>query len=148
MSRESGEHAQDSVSRHPGREAIRDPEKSLTNLEQLGPGSTPPDHLWGLGRDDEVESSLGRSPELQRGLAPSTYDKRLLALQDVLAHPGKHAARMARALYRAAYEPGGRLLARSPDEILLDRMNAALDAHQRADGDEVARFHALVLEPG
>ncbi len=73
---------------------------------------------------------------------------RLQALDDVLAHPGKHAARMARALYRAAHKAGGRLIARSPDDMLLDRVNAAIAAHLSGEGAEVSRLHRLVLEPG
>ena len=90
-----------------------------------------------------------RSPPTGRGGrdTESSIANRLAALEDVLAHPGKHAARMARALYRAAHAPGGCLFVRSPDEMLLDRINAAHDAHHRGDGDEVARLHALVLEP-
>ena len=78
----------------------------------------------------------------------SLFQSRLAALQDVLAHPGKHAARMARALYRAAHEAGGRLTAKSPDDLLLDRVNRALGAHLRGDAKEAARLHKLVLDPG
>ena len=78
----------------------------------------------------------------------SNLSRRLAALQDVLAHPGKHAARMARALYRAAHEVGGRLIAKSPDDMLLDRVNAAIAEHIRGDVREAARLHKLVLEPG
>ena len=46
----------------------------------------------------------------------SSLDRRIAALEDVLAHPGKHGARMARALYRAEHESGGRLIAKSPDD--------------------------------
>ena len=119
----------DSLSRHPGREAIRDPETVSANLEHLGPGSAP----CRLGRDDVDESSLSR---------------RIAALEDVLAHPGKHAARMARALYRAAHETGGRLSAKSPDDRLLDNINDAIAAFERGDDDNVARLHAQVIEAG
>ena len=102
---------EDPKSCHPGREAIRDPETQPANLEHLGPGSAP----CGLGRDDKIESM---------------FERRLNALEDVLAHPGKHAARMARALYRAAHETGGRLIAKSPDDRLLDNINDAIAAFE------------------
>ena len=123
------EKEEDSLSRHPGREAIRDPETLSANLEHLGPGSVP----CGLDRDYETESALTR---------------RIAALEDVLAHPGKHAARMARALYRAKHETGGRLIAKSPDDRLLDNINDAIAAFKRGDDDNVARLHAQVIEAG
>ena len=85
----------------------------------------------------------GREPDND-----TLFQSRLAALQDVLAHPGKHAARMARALYRAAHEAGGRLTAKPPDDLLLDRVNRALSAHFRGDAREAARLHKLVLDPG
>ena len=123
------EKEEDSHSRHPGREAIRDPETQPANPEHLGPGCAP----CGLGRDDEVESM---------------FERRLNALEDVLAHPGKHAVRMARALYRAKHENGGRLIAKSPDDRLLDNINEAIAAFERGDDDNVARLHAKVIEAG
>ena len=66
----------------------------------------------------------------------------------MLAHPGKHAARMARALYRAEHETGGRLIAKSPDDRLLDNINDAIAAFERGDGENVARLHAKVIEAG
>ena len=119
----------DSLSCHPGREAIRDPETQPANLEHLGPGSAP----CGLGRDDEIESA---------------FTRRIAALEDVLTHPGKHAVRMARALYRAENETGGRLIAKSPDDRLLDDINEVIAAFERGDDDNVARLHAQVLEAG
>ena len=123
------EKEEDSLSCHPGREAIRDPETQPANLEHLGPGSAP----CGLGRDDEIESA---------------FTRRIAALEDVLTHPGKHAARMARALYRAENETGGRLIAKSPDDRLLDDINEVIAAFERGDDDNVARLHAQVLEAG
>ena len=120
---------EDPKSCHPGREAIRDPETQPANPEHLGPGSAP----CGLGRDDKIESM---------------FERRLNALEDVLAHPGKHAARMARALYRAEHETGGRLIAKSPDDRLLDNINDAIAAFERGDDDNVARLHAKVIEAG
>ena len=101
-----------------------------------------------LGRSPERSEPEGHTsdaqaqvPELQRGLAPSKFEQRLNALNDVLAHPGKHAARMARALYRAEHGPGQRLIAKSPDDMLLDKINSALDAHHCGNGEEFARLH-------
>ena len=110
-----------------------------------------------LGRSPErseperhTSNAQAQVPELQRGLAPSKFEQRLNALNDVLAHPGKHAARMARALYRAEHGPGQRLKARSEDDCLLDAMNAAIAAHLAGDAAGFAREHAAVrkLEPG
>ena len=123
------EKEEDSLSCHPGREAIRDPETQPENPEHLGPGSAP----CGLGRDDKIGSM---------------FKRRLNALEDVLAHPGKHAARMARALYRAENEIGGRLIAKSPDDRLIDNINDAIAAFERGDDDNVARLHAKVIEAG
>ena len=120
---------EDPKSCHPGRAAIRDPETQPVNLEHLGPGSAP----CGLGRDDEVESM---------------FERRLNALEDVLTHPGKHAARMARALYRSEHETGGRLITKSPDDRLIDNINDAIAAFERGDDDNVARLHAKVIEAG
>ena len=123
----------------------------------------------GIMRDDRpspvteqnLPNTLGRSPEQsepeghtsnaqaqrpgEAGIAASNTDKRLSALQDVLQHPGKHAARMARALYRAEHETTGRLIAKSPNDRLLARVNAAIAAHLRGDGAEVARLHGQVM---
>ena len=120
---------EDPKSCYPGRAAIRDPEMQTANPEHLGPGSAP----CGLGRDDTNESM---------------FKRRLNALEDVLAHPGKHGARMARALYRAENETGGRLIAKSPDDRLLDNINEVIAAFERGDDDNVARLHAQVLEAG
>ena len=123
------EKEEDSLSCHPGRAAIRDPETQPVNLEHLGPGSAP----GGLGRDDKIESK---------------FERRLNALEDVLAHPGKHAARMARALYRVENETGGRLIAKSPDDRLIDNINDAIAAFERGDDENVARLHSKVIEAG
>ena len=110
-----------------------------------------------LGRSPERSEPEGHTsnaqaqvPELQRGLAPSKFEQRLNALNDVLAHPGKHAARMARALYRAEHGRGQRLIAKSPDDMLLDKINSALDAHHCSDGSALAAIHQQImpLEPG
>ena len=122
---------EESVSCHSGRSEAetRDPEAQPANPEHLGPGSAP----CGLGRDDTNENM---------------FKRRLNALEDVLAHPGKHGARMARALYRAENETGGRLIAKSPDDRLLDNINDAIAAFERGDHDNVARLHAKVIEAG
>ena len=107
-----------------------------------------------LGRSPEQSEPVGHTSNAQAqrlgaaGIAASSTDKRLSALQDVLQHPGKHAARMARALYRAEHEKAGRLIAKSANDMLLARVNAAIAAHLRGDGAEVARLHGQVLEPG
>ena len=74
--------------------------------------------------------------------AESLFQRRIAALEDVLAHPGKHGARMARALYRAEHETGGRLITKSPDDRLIDNINDAIAAFERGDDDNVARLHA------
>ena len=59
--------------------------------------------------------------------ATSTVKNRIAALEDVLADPGRHAARMARALYRSAEGKGQRLMARSEHDLLLDHCNYMAD---------------------
>ena len=100
---------------------------------------------------DTAPSPLAPLPRTGRGgreTQISSLDRRIAALEDVLAHPGKHAARMARALYRAEHETGGRLIAKSPDDRLLDNINEAIAAYERGDDDNVARLHAKVIEAG
>lgn len=60
---------------------------------------------------------------------PSTYENRIAALEDVLGDPGRHAARMARALYRQANDiTGTRLNLKNDDEVMLDQVHALADA--------------------
>ena len=72
----------------------------------------------------------------------SLFQNRLSALEDVLAHPGKHAARMARALYRAEHGSGARLLAKSPDDRLLENITRAFITR---DSAELSALHADVM---
>ena len=100
--------------------------------------------------EEESESTLGRSPERgpceaqsadtgsnkTAGPAPSIYDKRLAALEDVLTDPGRHAARMARALYRRENDiTGGRLNLKDDDGLMLDQVNTLMDALITGDAD-------------
>ena len=75
----------------------------------------------------------------------SLFDRRLDALEDVLAHPGKHGARMARALYRAEHEDAARLSDSSDIGLLIDRVNHDIDRHGRASTDDFARLHHFVM---
>ena len=59
--------------------------------------------------------------------ARSLYENRIASLENVLADPGRHAARMARALYRCAEGKGQRLMARSEHDLLLDHCNYMAD---------------------
>ena len=94
--------------------------------------------------EEENAETLGRSPEhsepeghtsnaqAQRPgkarIAASKFKQRLAALEDVLAHPGKHGARMSRALYREAHGGGERLVAMSEDDVLITCANRMCDA--------------------
>ena len=102
------------------------------------------EHEQGEGADAPSQTQSGEET------ASSTLEARLQALGDVLAHPGKHAARMARALYRAEHEAGGRLLAKCPDEAMLDAMNQMIGAFQRKDGAEFDALYGNLpkYEPG
>ena len=124
---------QDSPACHPGREATRDPASQYAESNLLGPGSAPARIARGLGRDDNSESA-------------SLFSRRIAALEDVLAHPGKHAARMARALYRAANQARGRLTLKTGEDLLLDRMTQMITAHERGDAEAFARLNCLVRE--
>ena len=77
--------------------------------------------------------------------ASSTLEKRRQALEDVLAHPGKHAARMARALYRAEHGPGERLIAKDEDDILLDTVIHGIDAFERGDNRTLRKVHSKIV---
>ena len=109
---------------------------------------------------DDVDT-MGRGPERsepeghtsnaraqvpgEAGIAPSILETRRQALEDVLAHPGKHAARMARALYRAEHGPGERLIAKDGDGLLLDRINGGLDAFKRRDAEALSAVAADIF---
>ena len=75
----------------------------------------------------------------------SLFDRRIDALEDVLAHPGRHGARMARALYRAEHEGGAQLSVSSDIGLLMDRVNHDIDHHGRASTDDFARLHDWVM---
>ena len=77
--------------------------------------------------------------------ALSLFDRRIDALEDVLAHPGRHGARMARALYRAEHESAERLSVSSDIGLLMDRVNHDMDHHGRASTDDFARLHDWVM---
>jgi len=124
---------QDSPICHPGREATRDPASQGEDSDILDPGSAPAHAARGLGRDDNSETE-------------SLFSRRIAALEDVLAHPGKHAARMARAIYRAAHEARGRLTLKTGEDLLLDRMNLMIAAHERGDAEAFARLDCLMRE--
>ena len=124
---------QDSPACHPGREATRDPASQGADSDILGPGSAPARIARGLGRDDNSETE-------------SLFSRRITALEDVLAHPGKHAARMARALFRAANQARSRLTLKTGEDLLLDRMTQMIGAHERGDAEEFARLDCLVRE--
>ena len=101
---------------------------------------------------DDSQNTMGRSNNPERGPceaqsadtgsnktagpAPSIYDKRLAALEDVLTDPGRHAARMARALYcRENDITGGRLNLKDDDGLMLDQVNTLVDALITGDAD-------------
>ncbi len=90
------------------------------------------------GDSADAPSYAQRSEEA----ASSILDKRRQALEDVLTHPGKHAARMARVLYRADHGPGERLLAKSETDHWLDAVNGMLSAHLAGDADGFAAMMA------
>ena len=135
LSRESGkEMAPSTMGRSPERS---EPEGHTSNAQAQVPGEagiapsiTEKTAPVGLGRDDNAES---------------LFANRLSALEDVLTHPGKHAARMARALYRAEHGPGERLIARSEDDVLIDRINIGLAAYKRRDTEALSMVAADVF---
>ena len=90
------------------------------------------------------EDLIGRSPSPD-DRALSLFDRRLEALEDVLAHPGRHGARMARALYRAEHESAERLSVSSDIGLLMDRVNYDIVHHDRANTDDFARLHDWVM---
>ena len=100
------------------------------------PGTDDDPHKQSAGAD--APSYAQRSEET----ASSIFQQRLNALNDVLAHPGKHGARMARALYREQHGKGQRLLAKSPNDVLLDKIARALFVSDRA---ELQLLHADVM---
>ena len=113
--------AQDStdVSCHPGHDEARD--------------AAPQPTIPGSGTPSAEDRPLGQ------------FDRRIDALEDVLAHPGRHGARMARALYRAEHESAERLSVSSDIGLLMDRVNHDMDHHGRASTDDFARLHDWVM---
>ena len=111
----------DTMGRSPERS---EPEGHTSNAQAQVPGEAgiAPSIIEKTAPSPLTPSQCLRSPLSGRGgrNAESLFANRLEALEDVLAHPGKHAARMARALYRAEHGPGERLIARDEDDVLLD----------------------------
>ena len=84
-------------------------------------------------------------PSDKTQLPPSKFETRLAALDDVLTHPGKHAARMARALYRADNEASqDRSPSKAKTIYLIDNINAMIAAHEAGDADTFAKHYELV----
>lgn len=121
---------------------IRAPYFRLESEIQNSPDADkPPFEVERLASDSAPER-LDRDHTTQ--MPPSKFETRLAALDDVLAHPGKHAARMARALYRADNEASGRLTVKSEDDLLIDNINEMISAHETGDADTFATHYKAV----
>ena len=90
-------------------------------------------------------SAAGRGKRGSEG----EFQNRLAALQDVLAHPGKHAARMARALYRKEHDaPKVRLVAKSEQDMILVHIARFCADPSYQGTPDFERWHAIMLEAG
>ena len=102
------------------------PSSDRTVLFKLGVDAAPQSINAGKtipGNNSEQTQRARAYPSRQAGedRAARRLENRLSALQDVFDHPGKHAARMARALHRESCETAGkRLTLKDDDDILLD----------------------------
>lgn len=75
----------------------------------------------------QVPASSEEQHRAQTANAAGKLQNRLTALEDVLANPGKHAARMARAQHRRAHGiKGGHLAVKDDDDVILDFANRVL----------------------
>ena len=75
----------------------------------------------------------------------SKLETHLAALDNVLEQPGKHAARMARALYRAKHEGARRLFVKHDDELLLDSIDEKLAAHRISQVDAFRAYYKFAM---
>ena len=57
-------------------------------------------------------------------------------------------ARMARAMYRAKYDDGDRLIARSWNDLMLDHVNYMCDDRAYAASEAGAFMQRLFIDPG
>ena len=97
---------------------------------------------------DELPDPPPAAGRGRRG-SESLFDRRLAALEDVLAHPGKHAARMARALYRKEHDaPKARLVAKSEQDMILVHIARFCADPSYQGTPDFERWHAIMLEAG
>ena len=110
----------------------------------LGPSPEAADAAEPEGRTSNAQAQRPG----EAGTAASTIEKRISALEDVLTHPGKHAARMARAIYRAEHEDGTRLIARSYNELMLDHGDFLASDPAYSRSEAAWRMQQLFIDPG